>query len=252
MSERPILSISSLTLLAALLLGVAVLGCKAKPAEEPDFVRTDREFDEEHELYPFHRIWFDASWNDPSIRTLVVAPVNTDFVKEASWWNEATLKGHRLDEDLDKAALYTQEAFQEAFREDDDQRFQVVETAQDDSYVLELAVTELVPNKAELGALGLAATVVAAPLGAGIAAKETAKGKVSIEGRWRRARDQFVVAEFTDREHGKFGPINLRRATWYGHAKGIIEEWAEQWVEIANSGPGEKIDDTRTWTLMPW
>ena len=102
------------------------------------------------------------------------------------------------------------------------------------------------------GVLGLSTTVVAAPLGAGIAAKETAKGQVGIEGRWRRARDRHIVAVFTDREHGRFGPINLRRATWYGHARGIIGEWAEQWVEIANSGRGEQIDDTRTWTLLPW
>ena len=55
-----------------------------------------------------------------------------------------------------------------------------------------------------------------------------------------------------DREGGKFGPINLRRATWYGHAHKIVEEWAEQWVKISNAELGDEIDDTRTWTLMPW
>ena len=236
-----------------LLLGVAAFGCKSGPSKAPtDFVTSDRPFDEEHEQYPFHRVWFEDSWNDPAYRTLVVAPVDITHVKEASWWAKATLKGSRLDEDLANLAVYTQEEFQKAFREDEDQRFQVIEKAQEDSYVLELALVEVVPNKAELGALGLAASVVAAPLGAGIAAKETAKGKIAIEGRWKRARDQQIVAEFTDREHGKFGPINLRRATWYGHAHGIIDEWAEQWVEVASSDPGEKVDDTRTWTLLPW
>ncbi len=236
-----------------LLLGLAAVGCKSGPSEAPtDFVGTGQPFDEEHEQYPFHRVWFEENWNDPQIRTLVVAPVSTDYVKQATWWNKATLAGHDLEEGLANMGVYAQEAFQEAFREDVDKRFQVIEVPQDDSYILELALVELVPNKAELGALGLAATVVAAPLGAGIAAKETAKGKVGIEGRWRRARDRHIVAVFTDREHGKFGPINLRRATWYGHARGIIGEWAEQWVKIANSGRGDQIDDTRTWTLLPW
>ena len=157
-----------------------------------------------------------------------------------------------LEDDLKQAGVYTQERFQTAFREDKDHRFQVVDRPQPDSYILELAIVELVPNKAELGALGLAATVVAAPVGAGVAAKETAKGKVAIEGRWRRASDRYIVAEFTDREHGKFGPINLRRATWYGHAKLIVNEWADQWVQIVNAEPGQKVKDTRTWTLMPW
>ena len=87
--------------------------------------------------------------------------------------------------------------------------------------ILEIALVEVVPNKAELGALGLAAT-----------------GE--------------VVAMFADREAGKFGPINLRRATWYGHAHKIIEEWAEQFVEIVNAPPGEKVKDTATFTLLPW
>ncbi len=251
MRERHEVRIGGLILL--LLMGAIAFGCKAKPSEEPsDFVGDDHEFDETHEMYPFHRIWLDESWNDPEIKTLVVAPVNVDNVKKATWWTKANLKGHNLEEVLQKLAVWTQEKFQEKFRKDKEHRFEVVDTPQDDSYIVELALVEVVPNKASLGALGLAATVVAAPLGAGIAAKETAKGKVAIEGRWRRASDDFIVAEFTDREHGKFGPINLRRATWYGHAHGIIGEWAEQWVEIANSGERKKIKDTRTWTLMPW
>ncbi|MDJ0868640.1 MAG: DUF3313 family protein [Myxococcota bacterium] len=237
---------------AALLLGAAALGCKSGPSEEPtDFVR-DVEYNEERDQYPFHRIWFAEGWNDPEYRTLVVAPVNTEYVKAATWWNEATLKGHRLEEDLANFADFTQETFRKAFLKDKNHRFHVILEPQDDSIVLELAITELVPNKAELGALGLAATVVAAPLGAGIAAKETAKGKVAMEGRWVRARDREIMVEWTDREHGKFGPINLRRATWYGHAHKIVEEWAEQWVKVGNLPPDAKIKDSRTWTLLPW
>jgi hypothetical protein len=111
---------------------------------------------------------------------------------------------------------------------------------------------DVIPNKAALGALGLAATVVAAPVGVGIAAKEAGKGSVAIEGRIRDASTGQIVGMWADREHGKFGPINLRRATWYGEAHKIIEEWAGQWVKIANADPGEKVKDTRTFTLMPW
>ena len=233
-----------------LLLAALVLGCKSGPSEAPSEFVGDPEtaFTEESELFPFHRVWFEPGWNDPQLRSLVVAPVDTQYVMQADWWDKTTLKGGRLEEDLQNLADFTRESF----REDEQHRFGVLETARDDSLVLELALVEVVPNKASLGALGLAATVVAAPIGAGVAAKETAKGKVGIEGRWRRHRDGHIVALFTDREHGKFGPINLRRATWYGHAHKIIEEWADQWVEVANAEPGEEVDDTRTWTLSPW
>ena len=239
---------------ALLAAATAPIGCKSGPSEAPsDFVTSDTTAAlAEDERLPFHRVWFDPTWNDAAMRTLVVAPVDTSYVTKADWWDKTTLKGGRLDEDLANLAVYTQEEFKKAFREDKERRFEVVDTPRDDSYVLELALVEVVPNKASLGALGLAATAVAAPLGAGIAAKETAKGKVAIEGRWRRASDQEIVAMFTDREHGKFGPINLRRATWYGHAHKIVQEWADQWVEVVNAEPGEEIDDTRTWTLSPW
>jgi hypothetical protein len=183
-----------------------------------------------------------------------VLPVSTKYVKEATWWQQAHLKGgdDQMAKDLENLAVYTRQKFEEAFRGDKNKRFQVVDTPQQDSLVFELALVDVIPNKAALGALGLAATVVAAPVGMGIAAKEAGKGSVAIEGRVRDAGTGQIVAMWADREHGKFGPINLRRATWYGEAHKIIEEWAGQWVKIANADPGEKVKDTRTFTLMPW
>jgi hypothetical protein len=241
---------------AVLVVSVAWLGaCKAKPAQEPSgFLADNQKLAEDNELYPFHKVWFGTAWNDPGKRTLYVAPVNTDYVKQSTWWTQANLKGgdEQMAQDLANLAVYTEEEFEKAFREDDRQRFTVVDAPQADSLILEMALVDVVPNKAALGALGLAATIVAAPLGASIAAKESAKGSVAIEGRFRDAQTGKVVAMFADREAGKFGPINLRRATWYGEAHKIIQEWADQWVKIANAEPGEKVKDTRTFTLMPW
>jgi hypothetical protein len=156
-----------------------------------------------------------------------------------------------MAEDLANLATRTRGEFEKKFAEDKNERFQVVKSPRADSLVFELALVDVVPNKAALGALGLAATVVAAPAGAAIAAKETAKGSVAIEGRIRDGSGR-VVGKWADREKGKFGPINLRRATWYGEINKIVEEWAEQWVKIANAEPGEKVKDTRTFTLAPW
>lgn len=240
-------------LLFTLIAAVAFVGaCKAKPAAEPSGFLAENQQLEKQEIYPFHKAWFSPGWNDPSKRTIVVAPVNTQYVKEAGWWSKTNLKGSKMEEDLANLATYTRDEFQKAFREDKNKRFTVVETPRDDSLVMELALVDVVPNKASLGALGLAATVVAAPAGAAIAAKESAKGSVAIEGRIRDAATGEVVAQWADREAGKFGPINLRRATWYGEAHKIVQEWASQWVKIANADAGEKVKDTRTFTLMPW
>lgn len=242
----------ALTLVGA----VAFLGaCKAKPLDDGTtsaFLGTGTEL-AENELYPFHKVWLDPSWNSSEKRSIVIAPVNTDFVKKASWWTQANLKGdsEKMNQDLANLAQRTRDEFKKKFTEDKNKRFQVVEAPRADSLVFELALVDVVPNKAALGALGLAATVVAAPAGAAIAAKETAKGSVAIEGRIRDGRGN-VVGKWADREKGKFGPINLRRATWYGEINKIVEEWAEQWVKIANAETGEKVKDTRTFTLAPW
>ena len=239
-----------------LLDSVAFVGaCKAKPAQEPStFLGDDPKLAEQRDLYPFHRVWLAPGWNDGGNRSIVVLPVHTAYVKEAGWWSQANLKGgdEQMAQDLESLAVFTREKFQNAFREDRNKRFQVLDAPRDDSLVFELALVDVVPNKAALGALGLAASVVAAPVGAAIAAKETAKGSVAIEGRIRDASTGQIVGMWADREAGKFGPINLRRATWYGEAHKIIEEWAGQWVKIANAEPGEKVKDTRTFTLMPW
>ena len=244
--------LASLALLAA----VAGAGCKARPAkEESGFLGKtpgSQALVEDREHFPFHRVWFAKDWNNPRYKTVHIAAVNTEHLVDSSGWAKTNLKGHRIEEDARNLALYAQVKFEDAFLDDPKHRFVVVAKPQRDSLIFELALIEVVPNKATLGALGLAATVVAAPIGAGIAAKETAKGTVTIEGRVRAGDTRKIVAMFADREGGKFGPINLRRATWYGHAHKIVEEWAEQWVKISNAELGDEIDDTRTWTLMPW
>ena len=242
--------------LAAVLLGFllaspALSGCKARAGPDSGFLSHPERMIGESEVYPFHREWFAEGWNAPRYKTIVIAPVNTNYLDDPNGWAKTNLKGHRIAEDTANLAQFTRVAFEKAFREDPKHRFEVPPEPRDDSLIFELALVEVVPNKATLGALGLAATVLA-PVGVGIAAKEGAKGIVGIEGRIRAARNGEVVAMFADRETGKFGPINLRRATWYGHAHKIIEEWAEQWVAIANLQPGDKVDDTRTWTLLPW
>jgi hypothetical protein len=48
------------------------------------------------------------------------------------------------------------------------------------------------------------------------------------------------------------GPIDLTRLTWYGPAKDIMDRWARQFVQLANSKPGEAINDPAPATLRPF
>lgn len=203
---------------------------------------------------PFKRAWFAPGWNDPERSSIVIAPVDTRLVKQSSWWRKAAEqeKTAELGKDLQELADFTREEFQKAFREDDARRFSVVDSPRAGSVIFELAIVDVEPNKKSLGAIGLAASLLAAPLGVAILAKEGAKGGVAIEGRLKDARTGEVIALFADREKGKFAPINVARATAFGEVQKSIREWSEQWVKVANAEPGEKVKDNKPFTLRPW
>jgi hypothetical protein len=62
-------------------------------------------------------------------------------------------------------------------------------------------------------------------------------------GSWRSARW---------RPSEKFSLVNVKDLTWYGHAKAILREWADQFVKIANKQPGEIVKDSAPFDLKPW
>lgn len=246
------------TLAASLVLAI---GCKASAIDTTDFLGDDAERMTEQDDYPFHNVWFAPEWNSPDRKTIYIAPVDTAQVQNTDWWKEAEEEAedddeieefNEVKEDLLELGEFTREEFQNAFREDDEKRFTVVDAPQDDSLIFELALVFVVPNNASLGALGLAATVVMAPFGLAIAAKETAKGGAAIEGRLKNAESGEIVGMFSDREQGKFAPINTIRATRFGEIHKVIREWSEQWVKIANLPAGENVRDTKPFTLQIW
>jgi hypothetical protein len=60
------------------------------------------------------------------------------------------------------------------------------------------------------------------------------------------------VAQVADRESEKFSIVNVKDLTWYGHAKSILREWADQFVQMANKPPGKKLKDSPPFDLKPW
>ena len=76
--------------------------------------------------------------------------------------------------------------------------------------------------------------------------------RAAFEGRLRDLQTGEVVATFADRDMQNVGPIDLTRLTWYGPAKGNMDKWAKQFVQIANRKPGEVITDSTAFTLRPF
>lgn len=239
-----------------LVVGIAA-GCKmmkADPAPDSGFLAEPENMEENRERAPFHRMWAEPTFDALGYDSILVAPVNTDFVLEQSTWAKANPRNIRIDEDLEKIALEMRETVIEAFREAEENRLAIVDTPGDKTLILELALTELVPSKAFLGLIGVAAfaapPVVGAPAGA--AAAMVNDGWMAIEGRVRDGDTRRVVAMFADREKAKTRILDLQAVTWYGHAHEIIRDWAGQFVQLANTPKDVQVEDSSAFTLKPW
>lgn len=237
-------------LLAAASIGLS--GCasmKAEPAQGTGFVpmgemsnRTD---------YPFNKAWVKEEVDWDKYKTIYIKDVNTKYLMEANWWQQ-NFRRQDMEQDTRKIAQYMQGKFRESFKNDPRKLYVVLDTPEPGSLTLELALTELVPSNPVLEAVG-----IAAPYGSGVvvqaAAKESgAKATVAFEARVIDTDTGTVLVMAADREQGKVAPINLRALTWYGEADVIIDEWADQFVQVANKHQGEVVKAASPFTLKPW
>lgn len=240
-------------LVLVLVAAFASAGClrKAKPGNPAGFIPPEN-LEKPGDL-PFQKAWRGlGNWDQYT--EIYIAPLNTEYLREMTWW-EKLERGEKVKEDAKELALYAQTAFREAFRKDPKHRFQVVDLPTGPkTLIAEIAIVEVVPNKVVLDALGYAAGPVAGPAGSAAANVQTVttQSTVAFEARMRDGGSKEVVAMFADREQEKYFPVNLKDLTWYGHAKAIIDEWAKQFVQVANQQPGEIIKDSPLFDLKPW
>jgi Protein of unknown function (DUF3313) len=247
------LSPRAIVLLILAAAAVGVTGCiqKAKPANPSGFI-PDKELEKPSDL-PFQKAWRKKDLDWSHYREIYIAPWNTEHLREMNWW-EKLERGEKVKEDAKELAGYARGVFEEAFRMDPKHRFIVVEQPGPNTLVAEFALVEVVPNKVVLDALGYAAGPVAGAAGTAASNVQTATthSTVAFEARMKDGGTNDVVAMFADREQQKFSLVNVKDLTWYGHAKSILREWADQFVKIANKQPGEIIKDSPPFDLKPW
>jgi hypothetical protein len=239
--------------LVAMVLGLSLMlsGCtslKAAPSTGAGFVPMDQMAPRAD--LPFQKVWFKKDVDFTRYKSIYVAPVNTKFLLESNWWQQNFRQGE-MQADLAMMAQYMQDEFKTAFANDPSRRYQVVEAPQQDSLILELALTELVPTNVALSVLEYA------PYGGGTAVRvmERATGAestVAFEAKMKDSGTGDILAMFADRQVKKIRIIDFKAFTWYAHGREIIREWAEQFVKLANQRPGEVIEGSSAFTLKPW
>jgi hypothetical protein len=221
------------------------------PAPDAGFIeQTDRQVNKAD--LPFHKVWIKPGFDINKYKELVVAPVNTQYMQQMSWLHRLSSANwlRDVERDIAELALYFHDQVVKDFRTDPNHRFQVIEypaQPKQPALRLELALIEINPSKPVLHAISWAG-----PIGTSAAAGVVNQRRAAFEGRLRDLQTGEVVATFADRDMQDVGPIDLTRLTWYGPAKGIMDQWSKQFVQIANRKPGEVITDPVAFTLRPF
>jgi hypothetical protein len=222
---------------------------KAKPAEGAGYVPMQKLAKDPN--LPFDKAWIKPGVDWPRYRTIYIAPVNTDYLMRATWWQES-LRADQMQQDVQNMAAFMRTQFITAFQNDPQHRFRVVMSPEKGSLNLAMAITELIPSKVLLNAVK-----IAGPYGSGLAAAVLERGAdaqstVAFEARINDTDSGQTVAMFADREYATARPIDLKGFTWYGNAEDIVKQWAKEFVEVANRRPGEIIKPASKFSLKPW
>ena len=262
-SNNPMLKHPTVLLLLFCLLGSLFAGCssmtsgsnKAKdvyvaPAPDAGFIQHPERQEKPADL-PFQKVWIKPGFEMAGFKTLFVAPVNTKYMLEMDWLHEMSSASWYggVKKDIEDLSVYFHDKTVKEFNDDPNHRFQVIDKpkpGEPGALGLELALIEIDPSQPVLHAAGWLAP------GGTVAAGAINQRKAAFEGRLRDLQTGEVVATFADRDTQDVGPIDLRRYTWYGPAKSIMDQWAKQFVQIANRKPGEIVTDPIAFTMKPF
>jgi hypothetical protein len=223
---------------------ITLSGCKAAPATRPTpFLEQDKKLYSDPTCKAFQRVWVDPKITDKEwekFTKIYIAPVNTDYVKKMEWWEQIDASFARQDSIKD-LAKYMRDEFIKAHQNNSKKILKVVDKSDENTLLLELAITEVVPTKVWLNLASYTFIFMAID-----------QGVIAMEGRVRDGKNNKIVAMFMDRETGRTSILNIKDLTWYFHAKSIISEWAEQSVEVVNVDENQVVEDSCSFTLLPW
>jgi hypothetical protein len=227
-----------------------LVGCRAAPAPSAGFA--DSSLMKPDPTVPFNRFWRKPGVEWKSYSKIYVAEVNTAYMMKMTVWQKGE-RQENIEKDVQTLAAFARDSIMKAFREDPHHRFQVIDTPTHDPHtlVLEVALIEIVPSKVLLNALGYAPFFI----GTGVTVVRTIandKSTAAFEARTRDASTGEIVMLAADRESQQFAVIDVRGLTWYSDADGIISDWSKQFVLLANAKPGEKVEGSSTFRLLPW
>lgn len=213
---------------------------RADPAPRTSFLDGSGNLVEQSPDFPFRKIWIDKDTDLNKYRRIIVAPVSTNNLLDASGWDKVQGRTVVSDvkEDAGEIAKYMHNSFWNALYNDPKSRFVVVEKPGPDTLRLELALIQLVPSKADLNIVENIVGFVVLPAGFLTVFNS---GSTAFEGVLRDSQTGKIVCTFVDRESDEPAVVNLPGFTYYGNARYFIDRWGRQFVDFMNAKDYSKL-----------
>lgn len=212
---------------------------KADPAPLTPFLPSHSLLQPQRADFPFDRFWYSKTCDWKKFKKIKVAHVDISHMLKNDWWQSvSTAKAVDMKSQAESIGEYMRNAFIRQIMYDPGNSFLIVDKADSETIVIELAITQLVPTKAFFNAVGTTAGFFIP--GAGLVTVIDA-GCVAMECKLIDGGTGETVLMLTDRERDDAALINIDGFTWYGHAKHIIDGWAEQFDKLAVTKDKNKL-----------
>ena len=234
-------------------LGAIVTGCSLKERNDPlsptflEGVPIESQLKE----MPFRHSWLAPNRKKYSLRSVYVKPVRTDLLSAEEWKRSQGL-AVTSKEEFDKAAQLLARYFRirllGELKRVPNPRFEVVDSAQKNSAIIEVALTELVLSEPVVRGLGLAAPVP----GVDLALSTISDPHVGFAVRVTAPDGVTLLGTAADRRFPPLRVIDLNKLKATSSAREIIADWSRELAESIQTDELTAVERTAWWSLTLW
>ncbi len=200
---------------------------------------------------PFKHAWIAPRDKHLSIKSVFIKPIRTDLLGKDEWKRSEGL-AVTSKEEFDKSAAVLARYFRikllGELKKVPNPRFEVVETPDTSSLIVEIALTELVLSEPVIRAAALA---VPFP-GVDQALSAASDPHAAFAARFTNFNGSKLLATAADRRFPPIRIIDLNKLRVTSSAREIIAQWAHELAESIQTDELTTVPRASSFSLLPW
>lgn len=212
---------------------------QADPAPVTKFTPAPEKLETKAATFPFDRFWYEKGIDWNRYKKIKVLPVDTANLLEDSLWQSMNSEYIFADKEVKELAEYMRKKFIEELKAARKSGLTVTDTVDNETLVLQLSLTQLVPTKAVLNATWTTVGMVVPFVSM---ANVLNSGCVAFEGQIRDGGTGKVLVMFTDRQKDAGAVVNIRDYSYYAGSYGTVDRWAKSFAEMTEAEDANKVE----------